>query len=51
MLTPASQELPLTPKRPATQQLTRGEMWVPKFYSTSFTVGVFCTTIVNKKYK
>ncbi|KAI2658324.1 BRD4-interacting chromatin-remodeling complex-associated protein-like [Labeo rohita] len=25
-LTPASQELPLTPKRPATQQLTRGEM-------------------------
>ncbi|XP_073684480.1 BRD4-interacting chromatin-remodeling complex-associated protein-like [Garra rufa] len=25
-LTPACQELPLTPKRPATQQLTRGEM-------------------------
>uniref|UniRef100_A0A673KI27 GLTSCR1-like protein n=1 Tax=Sinocyclocheilus rhinocerous TaxID=307959 RepID=A0A673KI27_9TELE len=25
-LTPVSQELPLTPKRPATQQLTRGEM-------------------------
>lgn len=25
-LTPASQELPLTPKRPATQQLTRGEL-------------------------
>uniref|UniRef100_A0A8C2C086 BRD4 interacting chromatin remodeling complex associated protein like n=1 Tax=Cyprinus carpio TaxID=7962 RepID=A0A8C2C086_CYPCA len=25
-LTPISQELPLTPKRPATQQLTRGEM-------------------------
>ncbi len=50
-LNPASQELHLTPKRPATQQLTRGEMWVPKFYSTSFTVGVFCPNSVNKMYK